>query len=66
MEGSASTLVFMSLAGGFLSVAGELEQWSVAGLWVLELFKISFASVVSQINPFVLLLLMLLQPSTWF
>lgn len=35
MEGSASTLVFMSLAGGFLSVASELEQWSVAGLRVL-------------------------------
>lgn len=40
MEGSASTLVFMSLAGGFLSVAGELEQWSVAGLWVLDCLKL--------------------------
>ena len=67
-EGSASILVFVSLAGGFRKVAGELEQLWVAGLCVLRggLFEFGFASVVSQINLLVQLLLMLLQPSSWF
>lgn len=67
-EGSAGIFVFMSLAGGFLNIADELEQLWVAGLCVLGgcLFKFGFAPVVSQINLWVQLLLLLLWPSTCF